>query len=204
MALIPCPNCGRDVSDAAPTCSACGGPVAMQGAAQRAAQAPRSRRLGFLVAACLGAALGAGVGILLALATTGSAPFGTSSGSSAGATAAADAPEAAASVAGATARNRSNFFGTWQGDDSKPGWTGTLVVAAFQDRVAVEVRTAIGSNSCDFQGIGTIEDGVVSATEPRAQCQIEIAFSGDEARLLTWRSCEDRCSANALASALSS
>lgn len=28
MALIPCPACGRQVSDAAPTCPGCGHPVA--------------------------------------------------------------------------------------------------------------------------------------------------------------------------------
>jgi len=39
MALISCPECGREVSDAAPACPACGYPVA---AAQRSSSEPTS------------------------------------------------------------------------------------------------------------------------------------------------------------------
>lgn len=43
MALIRCPDCQKDVSDAAPACPGCGRPVADQGAATR--QNPQVRTL---------------------------------------------------------------------------------------------------------------------------------------------------------------
>lgn len=49
MSLVPCPDCGKQVSDAAPTCPACGRPIANnQGRASRAEENKGKRR------SCLG------------------------------------------------------------------------------------------------------------------------------------------------------
>jgi predicted amidophosphoribosyltransferase len=51
MALIPCPACGRQVSEAAPTCPGCGHPIAVPKGAtfKDALTRPESVQSGFTV-----------------------------------------------------------------------------------------------------------------------------------------------------------
>ncbi len=50
MALIPCPACGRQVSEAAPSCPSCGHPVAGRpGSFKDALTRPESVKSGFTV-----------------------------------------------------------------------------------------------------------------------------------------------------------
>jgi hypothetical protein len=68
MALVPCPACGREVSDAAPSCPGCGHPIALGPALAMGAGRPARRR--HPGCALLGAAalLLIGAAVLLAIA----------------------------------------------------------------------------------------------------------------------------------------
>lgn len=53
MALIKCPDCGRDISDAAPVCLGCGRPIAAQGGVLPVAQPPEKKKSSPLAIGCL-------------------------------------------------------------------------------------------------------------------------------------------------------
>ncbi len=77
MALVTCPDCGREVSDAAPTCPGCGRPVQAAAAATVRRSGCAAGLTGCLVALALGA-LGV-LGFCAVVMNTPVKPTGTSS-----------------------------------------------------------------------------------------------------------------------------